>query len=291
MLFHVLAIGCSGSFEQSRHDPKPLRSRYRLLGQERHHANQDYGGDDCCLGDQSCCQRHALSFHWRTAPQEYLDIPTAVEYAQNQRVTPFDSIKNDVLTHGESAHTGTKIVAPATGAWMRSQQPKARGDGLDQAVCSLKGSRSGQKRSRRCRQCPPGLAEQGDGPSALHDGTFGGNSTTKTLFRFFGERLHGLLGDGYPFTPGQRGVGFIERREDFESSALALFPQQQRLLHGFSLAGQPAARDRLPNEGPLVRRQLDVHETKVEAVPTAVKGSSLLDAYARWDGLDSRSKS
>lgn len=97
-------------------------------------------------------------------------------------------------------------------------------------------------------------------PSARRGGTLSGNSTTEALFDLFGERFHGFFSNGNPLTTGEFRVSFVKHREDFQASALALFPQRQRFLNGLFFARKPAALDGLLDEGSLIGRQLHVHK-------------------------------
>ena len=71
--------------------------------------------------------------------------------------------------------------------------------------------------------------------------TFDLNSTTKTLFRFFDEHLHGFFRNGTALAARERCVCLVQHRQDFEASALALFPQRQRFSHRLSIRIHPGA--------------------------------------------------
>ena len=90
-------------------------------------------------------------------------------------------------------------------------------------------------------------------------GALGGETTAALLLDVFRQSLHGLLGYRNPLPTRERGVRFVQHREDFEPPAFAFFPERQRFLNGLFLAAESTALDSVLHEGALVWGQLDVH--------------------------------
>jgi hypothetical protein len=95
--------------------------------------------------------------------------------------------------------------------------------------------------------------------SVMYEAPLSSQSTAQTLFRLLGEGLHRFFSDLSTLAPGQKGICFVQHREDFEPAPLAPFLERQRFLNGVFLAGKPTALDGLLNEGALIWSQLDVH--------------------------------
>jgi hypothetical protein len=82
---------------------------------------------------------------------------------------------------------------------------------------------------------------------------------TSTLLHAGGKLPHRFLGYSAPFATVQGRLGFIDGGEDFGAGALALFPQQKRLIHRVFLALKPSALNGLTDEGFLIGRKLHFH--------------------------------
>ncbi len=54
---------------------------------------------------------------------------------------------------------------------------------------------------------------------------------TQTLFGFFGQRLHGRLGDDLPLATRNRTSRFVEACNQVRTQQLALLPQEEGLSH------------------------------------------------------------
>src|SRR6202040_4080569 len=65
-------------------------------------------------------------------------------------------------------------------------------------------------------------------------------------------------------------VCLVQHRQDFEASALALFPQSQRFSHRLLFAAKTSGLDSLLNEGALVGSQLDVHRFTWLTAPSRI---------------------
>jgi hypothetical protein len=95
--------------------------------------------------------------------------------------------------------------------------------------------------------------------NGVYRGLFDGDPVPQTLLRLLGKGFHRRLGNHSPFATSQQGLGLGHHRKNFDPPALALLPQGERFLNRFFFAAESAGFDRLLHEGPLVRRQLDVH--------------------------------
>jgi hypothetical protein len=78
-------------------------------------------------------------------------------------------------------------------------------------------------------------------PSARGVGTLGCDSATETLFDFIDQSRCRFLREHPPFAACERSVGLVDHRDNLKTSALAFFPQSQRLADRLFLTAEPAA--------------------------------------------------
>src|SRR5262249_2963315 len=87
----------------------------------------------------------------------------------------------------------------------------------------------------------------------------GSKPHTSPLLDALGQFPHGLPSNRAAFTTGYGSVRLIDRRQDFLSSPLTLFPQRKCLLHRIFLARKPPAFNRIAGKGFLIRSELHFH--------------------------------
>src|SRR5205823_3297320 len=109
---------------------------------------------------------------------------------------------------------------------------------------------------------PRRLARRGGGPSVSGWSLSRSGSTSPPL-HLRSEVAYRLFGNRPPLATGQRGLRPIDGSENFGAASLGLLPEAERLLHGVLGPGEAARLDGVPNQGLLVRGQMDVHGLSV----------------------------
>jgi len=74
-----------------------------------------------------------------------VEIAAAVEDVKYEDIRRFDAVKNDVLSYGEAAQSGTQIVPQAARARMLCEKKKPLRDGINKSVGKFKVATLGGK--------------------------------------------------------------------------------------------------------------------------------------------------
>ena len=68
-------------------------------------------------------------------------------------------------------------------------------------------------------------------------------------FTSWASSRHGLFGNNPAFPARERGLGVVDRGQEFGAPALTLLPEGKSFLDGFLFAAQPARFDGAAGEG------------------------------------------
>src|SRR2546425_1221798 len=191
--------------------------------------------------------------------------------AKDQHVADFNSICDDVLTNRECSNARSEIlVTLATDLRVACEQQEPRRDRVDETVGRISVAALRGDVITKCRRDRDQLAARAGVPSSGR-GTFASKPLATALLDFRRERLQRVLIHRSSFAATERGLRFVESREDFGPSTLAFFSLRQGFLDGLFFTAESSAFDGPANECALVRCELNVHEAKVEAAAGCVK--------------------
>jgi hypothetical protein len=148
-----------------------------------------------------------------------------MDNTQDKYVYIFDTVNDDIFSHGHTAEVGPKIfIARTTDVGETSKDQKSVRQVVDQTIGNLDAAAF-------LGDVKPNIIQIGLGSGrytmrhlAGRRGEFSQKAGASSFLHFLGKLLHRLLRDNATFPPGERSFGVIERKKKFGPLPLPFLP-------------------------------------------------------------------